>query len=364
MRVRSLSIAFALVSALGLTLGGCSNGDGSGTDDAGSQATGDQTPGTTEGPASSDDSADEQDPSESLGPFHIGITQIVDHPSLNLIREGFKDALVQAGVEATYDEQNAQNDQSNAATIAGSFAADASIDLIVAIATPTAQAVVQQIADRPVLFAGVTDPVDAGLVPSFEPSGTNVTGTSDLNPNANPVGLIQEIVPDVKTVGVLYSSAEANSEVQVEAYRAEAEPLGIEIEAQAITNTSEVATGAQALEGVDAILIPTDNTVVAALEAVIQFAEQAKIPLFSADAESVDRGTVATRGISYYDVGLRTGEMAVQILRDGVDVGSIPTLVVEDTELKVNPAAADRMGISVPEAILADAIVVEEAAAE
>ncbi|MDR1151889.1 MAG: ABC transporter substrate-binding protein, partial [Bifidobacteriaceae bacterium] len=269
--------------------------------------------------------------------FSIGISQIVDHPSLNLIKQGFQDALTEAGLDAKYDEQNAQGDQANAAAIAGSFASDASLDLILAIATPTAQAVVQQITDRPILFAGVTDPVTAGLVSGWDASGTNVSGTSDLNPNAHPVGLIQEILPDVATVGVLYSSAEANSEVQVQAYEAEAEPLGIEIKRQAITNSSEVLTGAQALEGVDAILIPTDNTVVSAMESVIQFAEQAKIPLFTADAESVELGTVAARGISYYDLGVRTGEMAVQILRDGVDVGTIATLVVEDTELKVNP---------------------------
>jgi putative ABC transport system substrate-binding protein len=330
MKARKLSLAIAAACAMALSLAGCS-GSAPGDDDG--QSGGSRTP-------------------------RIGITQIVDHPSLNLIREGFKDALAEAGIEAEYDEQNAQSDQSNAATIAASFAADQSLDLIVAIATPTAQAVVQQISDRPILFAGITDPVSAGLVPTFEASGTNVSGTSDLNPNAHPVELIQEIIPDVATVGVLYSSAEANSEVQVEAYEAEAAPLGIEIKRQAITNSSEVVTGAQALSGVDAILVPTDNTVVSAMESVILFAEQAQVPIFTADAESVALGTVAARGISYYDMGKRTGEMAVQILRDGVDIGTIPTLVVEETELKINPGAATRMGITVPEAVLADAVIV------
>jgi putative ABC transport system substrate-binding protein len=206
------------------------------------------------------------------------------------------------------------------------------------------------------LFAGITDPVAAQLVPSLTASGGNVTGTSDLNPNAKPVELVKQLVPDVKTIGVLYSSAETNSEVQVEAYKAEAAPLGIEIRPQAIANSSEVATGAEALAGVDAILVPTDNTVVSALEAVIAFAQRLKIPLFSADAESVVKGTVATRGISYYDLGKRTGEMAVEILKNGKNPGDIDTLVVQETELKVNPAAAAAMGVTIPADILKDAV--------
>jgi putative ABC transport system substrate-binding protein len=355
MKARTLPLGLAVAGALALALAGCGGTDQPATQDTRATSASEEAP-EPEAPPTADDA-------EAVT-FNIGITQIVDHPSLNLIKDGFKDALAQAGIDATYDEQNAQGDQSNAATIAGSFAADPSIDLILAIATPTAQAVVQQITDRPILFAGVTDPVDAGLVPSFDPSGTNVTGTSDLNPNARPVELVQEVIPTVETIGVLYSSAEANSEVQVEAYETEAEALGIEIKPQSITNSSEVMTGAQALEGVDAILIPTDNTVVSALDAVIQFAERAQIPVFSADAESVERGTVATRGISYYDLGLRTGEMAVQVLRDGVDPGTIATLVVQETELKVNPESAERMGVTIPDALLAEATIVENSSAQ
>jgi putative ABC transport system substrate-binding protein len=304
----------------------------------------------------SDKPADSQADGSDGSPFKIGISQFVEHPSLDLIKSGFMDVLAEAGLKVEYDEQNAQAEPSLAATIASSFAADSSIDLMLAIATPTAQALVQQEKTRPVLFAGITDPVAAELVPALEGSGTNVTGTSDLNPDAKPVQLIKDVIPDVKTIGVLYSSAETNSEVQVAAYKAEAEPLGIEISEQAIANSSEVATGAQALEGVDAILIPTDNTVVSALEAVIAMAESTRTPVFSADAESVDKGTIATRGISYYELGRRTGEMALQILVDGVKPGDIPTLVVRDTELKVNSEAAGRQGITLSEDLLAQAV--------
>lgn len=295
--------------------------------------------------------------------FTIGTAVIVSHPSLQLIRDGFADYLQEKGIKATYLDENAQGDQNNSATIAATFHENSDIDLMLAISTPIAQAVVQVEKTRPVLFAGITDPVAAGLVPSLDqPSGTNVTGTSDLNPNGKPVGLIQEMVPDVATVGVLYTSSEQNSVIQVETYKEEAASLGITIKESAITNSSELATGVQALAGVDAILIPTDNNVVAGIATVIGFGEQNQIPVFTADTESVGKGTVAARGVSYYDMGCRTGEMAYRVLAEGTDVATIPTLVVQETEISANPAAAARMGLTIPQAILDQATLVDEPA--
>ncbi|MDR2381466.1 MAG: ABC transporter substrate-binding protein, partial [Bifidobacteriaceae bacterium] len=248
-------------------------------------------------------------------------------------------------------------DQANTATIAGKYAADASFDLILAIATPSAQAMVTQVTDRPVLFAGVTDPVVAGLVPSWEPSGTNVTGTSDLNPEGRPAALIQEIMgkDNVKTIGFLYSLGEKNSEVQLDALRAEAEPLGIEVKESGISNSSELATGAQALADVDAIFVGTDNAVVTGLEQVVAFGQDNGIPLFVADAASVERGAVAVRGIDYYELGKRTGEMAYEILVEGKNPGDIATLQVIDTQIVVNPGAAQEFGLTIPESVLSNA---------
>jgi putative ABC transport system substrate-binding protein len=290
--------------------------------------------------------------------FTIGVAVIVDHPSLQLIRDGLADYLAEQGVQVRYIDENAQGEISNAAAIASSFASNDQLDLIVAISTPVAQAIVQMERDRPIVFAGVTDPVSTGLVPSWEASGTNVTGTSDLNPNAKPIHLIHEILPDATTVGVLYSSSEANSQVQVDAYKAEAAELGLTIRESAITNSSEIATGIQALAGVDAVMVPTDNTVVAAFSTVIAFGQQNQLPIFSADAESVSAGTVATRGISYYELGRHTGEMAYRILVQGVDPGTIPSLVVQETELKVNPESAQLMGVTLSETLLRDATIV------
>jgi putative ABC transport system substrate-binding protein len=290
--------------------------------------------------------------------FTIGVAVIVDHPSLQLIRDGLADYLAEQGVQVRYIDENAQGETSNAAAIAASFASNDQLDLIVAISTPIAQAIVQMERDRPIVFAGVTDPVSTGLVPSWEASGTNVTGTSDLNPNAKPIGLIHEVLPDATTIGVLYSSSEANSGVQVEAYKAEAAELGLTIRESAITNSSEIASGIQALADVDAVIVPTDNTVVAAFATVIAFGQQNQLPIFSADAESVSQGTIATRGISYYELGRHTGEMAHRILVQGVAPGTIPPLVVQETELKVNPESAELMGVTLSQSLLRDATVV------
>ena len=290
----------------------------------------------------------------------IGVTQIVTHPSLDLVVQGFKDALADAGIEATYSEHNAQGESSNAATIAGALRDDANLDLVLAVATPTAQAAVAAVTEIPVLFAAVTDPVSAELVPSWEASGTIVTGTSDLNPEARPLEMIREIVPGATTIGVLYSSSEVNSEVQVAALEEQAGPLGMTIRRSAITNSSEVATGAQALAGVDAIYIPTDNTVVSALEALVDFAQTNQIPLFSADTDSVSRGVIASRGVDYYALGRHTGEMAVRILTGEAEAGEIPTLVVTDTQIVVNPTAAASQGVTLGEELLAGAEVVGE----
>ncbi|MDR1449537.1 MAG: ABC transporter substrate-binding protein [Propionibacteriaceae bacterium] len=290
----------------------------------------------------------------------IGVAVLVSHPSLQLIEDGFKDVLDEQGVKAVFIEENAQADISTAATIASSFHENKDIDLFLAITTPIAQALSQVEKDRPILYAGVTDPVDAGLVPVIDgPSGSNITGTSDLNPNAKPVELIKEILPAATKIGVLYSSSEPNSFVQVQAFNAEADALGVAVKESAITNSSELATGVQALSDCDAIFIPTDNTVVSGIATVINFGEQNQIPVFTADADSVQAGTVATRGISYYELGRRTGEMAVAILVDGTPVGTIPALVVQETDLKANPGAAAKMGVTFSESLLKDAVIVE-----
>jgi putative ABC transport system substrate-binding protein len=310
-----------------------------------------------------DDSTGKESPAGET--YDIAITQFLAHPSLDAITQGFMDGLGEAGVKADFTFDDAQGDQANTATIAGKYAGDSSIDLVLAVATPSAQAVVTQVTDRPVLFAGVTDPVAAGLVPGWEAGGGNVTGTSDLNPEGKPAALIQEIVgkDKVKTIGFPYSLGEKNSQVQLDALKAEAGPLGMSVKESGIANSAELTAGVQALAGVDAIFVGTDNAVVTGLETVVAFGQENSIPVFVADAASVERGAVATRGIDYYQLGVRTAEMAVEILVEGADPGEIATLQVTDTEVVANPDAAKTYGLTIPESVLKGATVVTTAAA-
>lgn len=314
----------ALIATAALALAGCSNG-------------GNQTAGGG--------GEDEE--------YRIGITQIVAHPSLDAAREGFKEALEEAGLEVTFDENNAQGEQATATSIATKFNTG-NYDLVLAIATPTAQASAQVITNKPVLFTAVTDPVAAELVESNERPGANVTGTTDMNPVADQIKLVKRLKPDARTVGVIYSSGEVNSAVQVELARTAAQEEGLELVEKTVTNTGEVSQAAATLD-VDAIYVPTDNNVVSGLSAVVQVAEQKKIPLIVGEGDSVRGGGVITTGIDYRQLGRQTGDMAVRILRDGADPATMPVEAQKEYTTYVNTAAAERMGVTIPEDLLAGA---------
>ena len=282
--------------------------------------------------------------------YSIGTVLIQAHPSLDASLEGFKAALADAGLEVSYDDKNANGDQSIAASIAGTFAT-AGHDLILAVATSTAQAVTQAVSDTPVLFTAVTDPLTAGLVAATDAPGGNVTGTSDANPVREQLELILEFLPDAKRLGVIYSPGEANSVIQVEWVKAAATELGLEVvEATAVT-TADVQQAANTLD-VDAIYVPTDNTVVSALDAVIQVGETKQIPVFAAEGDSVAKGAIATVGISYYDLGYQTGEMAVRILTEDADPATMAVETQSELLVYVNLGAAERMGVTVPQSVL------------
>lgn len=321
------SLASAATTALAaLTLAACGGGDTQTTDSSGADASGAPAAGAT---------------------YQIGITQIVSHPSLDAAREGFKQSLTEAGVQAEFEEQNAQGDQATATSIAQNFAGK---DLVLAIATPTAQAAAQVISDKPILFTAVTDPVAAGLVKTLEAPGANVTGTSDLNPVAEQIGLVKEIAPDAQSVGIVYSSGEVNSEVQVEMAQEAAQEQGLTVQTATVSNSGEVAQAANSLD-VDAFYIPTDNTVVSAIESVISAAESQQVPVVAGEGDSVRRGAMATYGIDYTKLGAQTGQMAAQVL-GGTDPASMPVQTQETPELVVNPAAAERAGVTLPAALV------------
>ena len=285
--------------------------------------------------------------------LNIGITQIVTHPSLDATAEGFKAALADAGYDVEYDMQNAQGDQSIAASIAGKFASD-DLDMILAIATPTAISVAQAITDVPVLFTAVTDPVDAALVDSMEAPGGNVTGTSDAVPVLALLELVTRLKPDAETVGIVYNPGEPNAVIQVGWAEEAAAELGLEIELATADTSNGVQQAADSLD-VDAFFVITDNTVVSALETLIQVAEEKGIPVIASEGDSVARGGIATIGIDYYQLGYQTGEMAVRILKGEATTDSMPVEVQTELALYLNIGAAERMGVTIPEDLLAEA---------
>lgn len=293
------------------------------------------------------------DPSPSAETYKIGITQIVAHPSLDAARDGFKQGLAAAGLTVEYDEQNANGEPATATSIANNFNT-AGLDLVLAIATPTAQASAQVITEIPILFTAVTDPVAADLVKSNEAPGGNVTGTTDMNPVADQIALIKQINPEAKSVGIIYSSGEVNSEVQVKLAREAAAKDGLEVVEKTVTNTGEVQQAANALD-TDAIYVPTDNNVVAGLESVIQVAEQKQILLVVGEADSVKKGGVITYGIDYTKLGEQTAAMAVKILKDGADPATMPVEHQTELQLVINTKAAQAMGVTIPEELLAKA---------
>lgn len=297
----------------------------------------------------SDEPTEEGPPVEAI---NVGIAQIVSHPSLDEARDGFKAALADAGYDVTYDEQNAQGDQAIAASIAGKFASD-DLDLILTIATPTAQAVAQAVTDVPVLFTAVTDPVDAGLVDSLESPGGNITGTSDAVPVKDLLELAQRLAPDAETVGIVYNPGEPNAVTQVGWAEDAAEELGLTIELATADTSNGVQQAADSLD-VDAFFVITDNTVVSALEALIQVAEAKQIPVVASEGDSVARGGIATKGISYYDLGYQTGEMAVKILKGEATPADLPVEMSTQLEVYLNTGAAERMGVTIPDDLLAE----------
>lgn len=308
--------------------------------------------------------ADSADGDVAIEKVSIGISQLVQHPALDAATEGFKQAFIDAGyVEdetVTFDVQNANGEQSTAVTIAQGFGAS-DVDLVLAVATPAAQAAAQAITDKPVLFTAVTDALAAELVDSYEEPGANVTGTVDAVPAEALVTqfeMIKELSPDAKKVGIVYASGEVNSEVQVKDAEKVAKDLGLEIVTKTVTTANDIAQATEALGDVDAIYVPTDNMVVSGISSLVQVAEANKIPVVAAEPGTVEGGAVATYGIDYTKLGKQTGEMAIRIL-EGADPATTPVEAPSELSYVVNEAAAERMGVKIPQEILDQATIVE-----
>ena len=297
-------------------------------------------------------------PAQAADQKSVAVTAIVEHPALDAVRDGVQAALKAEGFEEgknlKWQYQSAQGNTGTAAQIARKFVGDKP-DAIVAIATPSAQAVVAATKTVPVVFSAVTDPVAAKLVPSWEPSKNNVTGVSDLLALDKQMELVKKVVPNAKRVGMVYNPGEANSVVVVKELRALLPKLGMTLVEAAAPRSVDVGSAARSLVGkADVIYTNTDNNVVSAYEALVKVGQESKLPLVASDTDSVARGAVAALGINYRDLGEQTGRMVARIL-SGEKPGAIKTEVSTKVELHVNPAAAEKQGIKLSDELVKSA---------
>lgn len=289
---------------------------------------------------------------------NIGIVQIVQHPSLDTIRESIVKQLADKGFKDNdnikIDYQNAQGDQTNLKTIVQKFVNN-KYDLIIAIATPSAQAAAGETKDIPVLFSACTDPVASGLVQNLEKPGKNITGTSDAVSAEKIMELAKRITPNAKKIGALYNSGETNSVSVVNNLKEYAKKNGLTVVEATVTNSSEVQQAVSSLASkVDAIFSPIDNTIASAMPTVAKVANKAKIPVYVGADSMVKDGGLATYGIDYVVLGQETANMAVEIL-NGKKPGDIPVKTMDQMKIYVNQATADAIGIKIPDDVLKEA---------
>lgn len=290
--------------------------------------------------------------------IQVGISQIVEHPALDACRQGMIDKLEELGFvdgkNIKYDIQIAQGNIATANQIAKNFVG-AKKDILIGIATPTAIALANATKHIPIIISAITDPVGAKLVKSLERPGTNVTGTTDLSPVKEQLELFLKLGYKPKNIGVIYNAGEANSRTLVALAKKAAKSMNANIVEATVTNSSGVLMAAKSLVGkVDSIYIPTDNTVVSALESVLKVAQDNKLPVITGDTDSVKRGSLASYGLNYYKLGKQTGEMVAKVIK-GANPAETPVETLRDLELFINLKTANKIGLKVPDSMIKSA---------
>lgn len=285
----------------------------------------------------------------SSSKYNIGVIQFVQHDALDASNKGFVQAFKDAGIKADFDQQNASGDMSASQTIANSMQSS-NKDLIFAIATPAAQAIAGVDNQTPIVVTAVTDPADAKLVKSNDKPETNVTGTSDLTPVDKQFGMLKELLPDAKKVGIIYCSAESNSVLQAKMAKEEAKNNNLEAEEFTISSTNEVQSVIESMVGkVDVIYAPTDNMVASSMSTISQIATENKLPIICGEEGMLDNGGFATVGIDYFELGYKAGQMAIEILKNGKNPKDMPIeyLDASKCERAINKVAAEKLGIDI-----------------
>ena len=324
-------LALALASVMALSLAAC----GAKKEEAPAETPAAETPAA-------------ETPAES---YTVGICQLAPHPALDAATQGFKDALSDAlGDAVTFDEQNAAGDSPTCATIVNGFVSNG-VDLIMANATPALQAAASATADIPVLGTSVTEYGVALGIENFSGTvGTNVSGTSDLAPLDQQAAMVKEWFPDAKTVGLLYCSAEANSQYQVDTVQAELEKLGLTCTQYPFSDTNDMASVTQsAVDNSDVVYVPTDNTCANNAGIIDNIARPAGVPIIAGEEGICGGCGVATLSISYYDLGVATGKMAAKILTGEADIAEMPIEYAPQFTKKYNETICTDLGLTVPE---------------
>ncbi|AER19014.1 ABC transporter substrate-binding protein [Streptococcus suis] len=277
----------------------------------------------------------------------VGVLQYMEHESLTAAREGFVAELeangYKEGEKLVLDYQNAQGDQANLQTISEQLIAGN--DIVLAIATPSAQSLATVSTETPIVFTAVTDPLSADLVETIEKPGGLLTGTSDQAPIDKQVELLGQAVPDAKTVGILYTTSERNSEVQVEQAKELLEKAGYKVVVKGITSSNEVQDATTSLmKDVDALFIPTDNTVASTMTMIGELSVEHKVPVIGGSTDMVDEGGLLTYGTNYEALGRQTAKMAIKII-EGANVSETAVEYPETVSLHVNEEMAQKLGI-------------------
>lgn len=284
--------------------------------------------------------------------FKVGIAQLVEHPALDAANKGFVEGLASKGIKegtnVQFDKQNAQADQSNLQNIAQRFVSN-KMDLICAIATPTAQTMANATKDIPIVGTAITDYEAAKLVKSKDKPGTNVTGTTDMNPVREQVDLLLKLVPQTKTIGLIYCSSEVNSQLQATMVKNYAKEKGLKVLETTVSTVNDIQQAANNLVGkADAIYVPTDNVLASAMPTLIAITNEANIPVICGEAGMLKAGGLATLAVDYYKLGFSTGEMAADILQGKAKPTEMAIQAQKQFETVINKAAVEKLGIKVP----------------
>ena len=277
--------------------------------------------------------------------FTIGISQLADHPALDEARKGFEDGLKELGVDAKIEYKNAQGEIPNTVDIAQKFVQD-NVDLIYTIATPAAQSAKQATSEIPILFSAVTDPVQSEIVDDWDEVGGNITGTSDKAPIEEQLSMFKEMDSSIETVGILFNTSESNSQIQIEEVEKLAPKLGLKIVTMGVSSVNDLPQAIDSLLGkVDAVYNLSDNLIANSVELVSNKVIDKGMISVAPEEMQVEGGMLITNGLSYYELGKQTAQLAKEILVDGKDVSDLPVLTAEKTVVTVNMKTLKALGL-------------------